>query len=85
MGSTDAFAGDPVGVAMGAGAVYETDQYVDEASDGIAAGTLLYCDNDGKLSDSNADSAPAAAAIAMQTLTTAEAAAGKMLRIKALI
>lgn len=85
MGSSDAFSGDPVGVAMGHGAVYETDQYVDEGSDGITAGTLLYCDNDGKLSDSNADSAPAAAAEAMQTLTAAEATAGKMLRIKALI
>jgi len=84
-GSSDAFMGDPVGVAMGAGAVYETDQYVDEGGDGIAAGTLLFCDDDGKLSDTNADSAPAAAAIAMQSLTVAEAAAGKMLRIKALI
>ena len=85
MGSSDAFAGDPVGVAMGPGAVYETDQYVDEGSNGITVGTLLYCDNDGKLSDTNADTAPAAAAVAMQTLTIAEAAAGKMLRIKALI
>ncbi len=84
-GSSDAFMGDPVGIAMGAGAVYETDQYVDEGGDGIAAGTLLFCDDDGKLSDTNADSAPAAAAIAMQSLTVAEAAAGKMLRIKALI
>ena len=85
MGSSDAFLGDPVGVAMGPGAVYETDQYVDEGSNGIAAGTLLYCDDDGKLSDTNADSAPAAAAIAMNSLTAAQAAAGKLLRIKALI
>jgi hypothetical protein len=85
MGSSDAFMGDPVGVAMGPGAIYETDQYVDEGADGIAVGTLLYCDDDGKLSDTNADSAPAAAAIAMQSLTIAEATAGKMLRIKALI
>jgi hypothetical protein len=85
MGSSDAFLGDPVGVAHGPGAVYETDQYVDEGSDGIAAGTLLYCDDDGKLSDTNADSAPAAAAIALQSLSAAEAAAGKMLRIKALV
>lgn len=84
-GSSDAFLGDPVAVAMGHGAIYETDQYVDEGADGIASGTLLYCDDDGKLSDTNADSAPAAAAIAMQTLTSAEATAGKMLRIKALI
>ncbi len=85
MGSSDAFKGDPVGVAMGPGAIYETDQYVDEGSDGIAVATLLYCDDDGKLSDTNADSAAAAAAIAMQALTAAEAAAGKMLRIKAFI
>ena len=85
MGSSDAYSGDPVGVAMGPGAIYETDQYVDEATDGIAIGTLLYCDNDGKLSDTNADSAAAAAAIALVALTAAEATAGKMLRIKALI
>jgi hypothetical protein len=85
MGSSDAYVGDPVAVAMGPGAVYETDQYVDEGSDGIAAGTLLYCDDDGKLSDTNADSAAAAAAVALNGLTAAEAAAGKMLRIKALI
>jgi hypothetical protein len=85
MGSSDAFLGDPVAVAMGPGAVYEIDQYVDEGADGIAAGTLLFCDDDGKLSDTNADSAPAAVAIALQGLTAAEAAAGKMLRIKALV
>jgi hypothetical protein len=85
MGSSDAFLGDPVGVAMGPGAVYETDQYVDEDSDGIPVGALLYCDDNGQLSDTNADSAAAPAALAMQALTAAEAAAGKMLRIKALI
>ncbi len=85
MGSSDAYLGDPVGVAMGVGAVYETDQYVDEGSDGITAGTLLYCDDNGQLSDTNADSAAAAAAVAMQTLTAAQTAAGVMLRIKALI
>ena len=84
MGSSDAFLGDPVGVAMGPGAVYETDQYVDNGSNGITAGTLLYLDDDGKIEDTNADSGPLVA-IAMQTLTTAEAAAGKMLRIKALL
>ena len=85
MGSSDAFMGDPVGIAHGPGAVYETDQYVDEGSDGIAAGALLHCDDDGKLSDTNADSAAAPAAMALQSLTAAEAAAGKMLRIKALV
>jgi hypothetical protein len=85
MGSSDAFKGEPVGVAMGAGAVYETDQYVDEGADGIAAGTLLYCDNDGKLSDTGADGTDILAAVAMQSLTAAEATAGKLLRIKALI
>lgn len=85
MGSTDAFLGDPVGVAMGAGAIYETDQYVDEASNGIPVGTLLYCDDDGKLSDTNADSAASAHAVALRGLTAAEAAAGKLLLIKALV
>lgn len=85
MGSSDAFIGDPVAVACGPGAVYETDQYVDEGSDGISAGTLLYPDDDGKLSDTNADSASAAAAVAMNTLTAAECSAGKMLLIKALV
>ena len=84
MGSSDAFIGDPVAVAMGVGAVYETDQYVDEASDGIAAGVLLYSDNDGKLSDADADSGVLVAQ-AMNTLTAAETAAGAMLRIKALV
>lgn len=83
LGSSDAFKGDPVGIAsLG---IYETDQYVDEASNGITAGTLLYCDNDGKLSDTNADTAPAAAAIALRSLSAAKCAAGALLLIKALI
>ena len=86
LGSTDAFPGDPVGVAAGPGAVYETDQYVDEASDGIAAGTKLYVDNDGKLSDTDADSATdGATAVALNTLTAAQCTAGDMLLIKALV
>lgn len=85
-GSSDAFPGDPVGVACGAGAIYETDQYVDEASDGIAAGVLLYPDDDGKLSDSDADSAAGGAvAVALNTLTATETAAGEMLLIQALV
>jgi len=84
MGSSDAFLGDPVGVAMGPGAVYETDQYVDNGADGIAAGTLLYCDDDGKVEDTNADSGPLVA-VAMSTLTAADVTNGKMLRIKALL
>jgi len=84
MGSSDAFSGDPVGVAMGPGAVYETDQYVDNGADGIAAGTLLYCDDDGKIEDTNADSGDLVA-IAITGLTAAEATAGKMLRFKALV
>jgi len=84
MGSSDAFSGDPVGVAMGPGAVYETDQYVDNGADGIAAGTLLYCDDDGKIEDTNADAGDLVA-IAITGLTAAEATAGKMLRFKALV
>ena len=85
IGSTHAFVGDPVGIVCGPGAVYETDQYVDEAGDGIDAGTLLYPDDNGQLSDSNADSASAAAAIAMNALTATQCAAGAMLMIKALV
>lgn len=84
LGTSVCYKGDPVAVAFGAGAVYETDQYVDNGSNGIAAGTLLYVDDDGKLEDTNADSGPLAA-IAMNTLTATEAAAGKMLRVKALL
>ena len=85
LGSSDAFVGDPVAIACGPGAVYETDQYVDEGSDGIAAGTLLYPDDEGALSDTNADSAAAAAAVAMNSLTTEQCVAGEMLMIKALV
>jgi hypothetical protein len=85
LGSSDAFVGDPVCVYSGPGALYETDQYVDEGGDGVAYGTLLYCDNDGKLSDTNADTASAASAMALNTLTAAECTAGKMLLIKALV
>lgn len=84
MGSSDAFLGDPVGIAQGRGAVYETDQYVDNGSNGIAAGTKLYCDDDGKIEDTNNDSGDLVA-IALNSLTAAEAAAGKMLRIEALV
>lgn len=85
-GSSDAFVGDPVGVACGPGAIYETDQYVDEGLDGIAYNTLLYPDDDGKLSDTDADSASGGAvAIALNTLTAAECAAGAMLLIKAYV
>lgn len=84
LGSSDAFLGDPVGIGQGHGAVYETDQYVDESSNGIAYGTILYSDNDGKLSDSDADSGTAVA-IALNSLSAAECTAGEMLLIKALI
>ncbi len=91
LGSTDVFVGDPVGVAAGPGAVYETDQYVDESGDGIAYGTYLYPDDDGKLSDDNNDSAANGStvdgrvAMALNSLTAAECTAGKMLLIKALV
>jgi len=89
MGSSDAFKGDAVAIAsLG---VWETDQYVDEASNGIAYGTLLYCDNNGKLSDTNADSvsttdnAYGPAAMALNTLTASQTAAGTRLLIKCLL
>lgn len=87
MGSSDAIIQGghvPVGVASGRGAVYEIDQYVDNGSNGIAAGTLLYCDNDGKLEDTNADSGPLVA-IALSGLTSSQVTAGAMLRILSLI
>lgn len=84
LGSSDAFKGDPVGVAHGHGAVYETDQYVDVSSDGITAGTELRVDDDGKLEDENSDSGPVVA-IAMNTLTSSDVSNGKLLLIKALI
>lgn len=89
MGSSDAFKGDAVAIAsLG---VWETDQYVDESSDGIAYGTLLYCDDDGKLSDTNADSVSTTsnsfgpAAMALNTLTASQTAAGTRLLIKCLL
>ena len=86
LGSSDAFVGDPVGIAMGHGAVYETDQYVDEGTDGIAANVLLYPDDEGKLSDTDADSSAfGAVAISLNTLSAADCTAGKMLLIKALV
>lgn len=84
MGASHAYLGDPVGVAHGPGAVYETDQYVDNGSDGIAAGIILFVDDDGKLEDTDTDSG-LSAALTLSGLTTAEAAAGKLLRIKALV
>jgi len=87
MGSSDCFVGDPVAIAAGPGAIYETDQYVDEAGDGIAYNTFLYPDDDGKLSDSDADSCygTTPVAVALNSLTAAECTAGKMLLIKALV
>lgn len=89
MGSSDAFKGDPVAIAsLG---VWETTEYVDEGSDGIAAGTLLWCDDDGKLSDTNADSVSTTdnsfgpAAMALKTLTSTQTAAGTALLIKCLL
>ncbi len=84
MGSSDAFLGDPVGIAHGNGAIYETNQYVDNGADGVTAGDTLYVDDDGKLEDTQTDAGDAVAE-AMQTLTASEMAAGKMLRIRALI
>jgi hypothetical protein len=84
-GSSDAFLGDPVGIAAGNGAVYETDQYVDTASNGIAAGTLLYPNDSGKLEDTDAASSLGPAAMALKSLTASQTAAGKLLLIKALV
>jgi hypothetical protein len=86
LGSSDAFLGDPVGVACGHGAVYETDQYHDVSNDGISAGTRLYVNNSGLLADTDEHSAAmGATAVALNTLTSTETAAGKYLLIKALV
>lgn len=84
MGSSQAKLGDPVGVAHGAGAVYETDQFDDNGTDGIVAGTVLYIDDDGLLEDTDTASG-LKAAVAMNTLTAIEIAAGKLLRIRTLL
>ena len=84
MGASHAYLGDPVGVASGAGAIYETNQYDDNGSDGIPAGTVLFIDDDGLLEDTDTASGPKAA-VAMNTLTATETAAGKLLRIRTLL
>jgi hypothetical protein len=86
LGSSDAFVGDPVGILHGRGTVFETDQYNDTGSDGIAYNTLLYPSDDGKLEDTDADSATdGAVAVALNSLTATETAAGEMLLVKSLI
>lgn len=81
-GSSDAFLGDPVGVASGG--IYETDQYTDVGTDGIAYGTKLYLSATSTLRDTDPGSG-VLCAVALQTLTAAQCTAGKMLLIKALI
>lgn len=84
LGSTSAHLGDAVGVAHGSGAVYETSQYQDVAGSGIVAGAVLFVSDAGLLADSNVDGGPKAA-IAMQSLSIADAAAGLSLRVRAIL
>jgi predicted RecA/RadA family phage recombinase len=81
-GATSVFKGDPVGVASYG--IYETTLYTDVGGNGIAAGTKLYLSATGTCRDTDPGSGYLVA-IALQTLTTAQAAAGATLLIKALI
>ena len=83
-GSSDAFLGDPVGVAAGNGAVYETDQYTDYGSNGITYGAAMYLHTDGTITDNDGGTATLCA-YTMSSLTTAQAAAGALLLIKAVL
>jgi hypothetical protein len=94
IGSADCRLGDPV-LLYQDGGTFETDLYDYSGSSGISAGTLLYArindgaDN-GKLTNdtlnvAGASGAAIAVARAQETLTDAEAVAGKRLAFKLLI
>jgi len=83
MGSSDAFKGDPVGVAAGSGAVYETDQYTANGST-ITAGAAMYLHTDGTITDNDGGSATLCA-YAMASLTAAQVTAEVPLLIKAVL
>ena len=85
--------GEPVGVAH-SGGIFETDQYADYGSNGIAAGSPLYCSvGDGLLTDGygtlndvlNDGSVPYVVAIAMGRLSSAATTASARLLIKLVI
>jgi len=85
MGSSDTFKGNPVAIAH-SGGVYDTDQYEDSGGSGISAGDKLYPNADGMLDTvSGSGSFATAIAVAMNSLTTSQISAGKMLRVKILI
>jgi hypothetical protein len=83
-GSSDAFTGDPVGVACGRGAIYETNQYTDNGSNGITAGAILYLHTDGTITDNDGGSA-IECAIALTSLTASQTSASAFLLIEALL
>lgn len=100
LGSADARLGDPVLVYVGAGGMFETDQYSYEGSSGISAGTYLYCltdtssEDDGKLVNTATPSSGAVlqeggsakpVAVVAYPLSDAEASAGELLSVRTLL
>ena len=94
MGSSDAFTGDPVGVAHEG--LYDTTQYVlDSAKSTITAGEMLYADvataklvngtNGSDGSSGVAGSGSPAIAVAQNSLSASAITAGTLLRVKLLI
>lgn len=82
LGSSDAFTGDPVGVAhLG---LYDTTFY--DTADTFTAGDALYSDDAGKVTVNAGSGALAVqVATAQNTLDSTQVAAGENLRIKLLI
>lgn len=82
LGSSDAFTGDPVGVAhLG---LYDTTFY--DTGDTFAAGDTLYADDSGRLTVSaGSGGLGVAVAVAQNSLDATAVAAGQSLRIKLLI
>lgn len=94
IGSADSRLGDPVLIYQDGG-TFETDLYDYSGSSGITAGTYLYARignsaTNGQLTNdtlnvAGSDGSATAVAVAQETLTDAEASAGKRLAFKLLI
>jgi hypothetical protein len=81
LGSSDAFTGDPVGVAhLG---IYDTTHY--DTGQTYTAGDALFAGADGVVTQTGAKVNDAQVAVAQNSLDTAAVAAGNNLRIKLLI
>ena len=83
LGSSDAFTGDPVGVAHGG--IYDTTHY--DTAETYAAGDELTVGADGEVtpSGSGQETNSTVVAIVQNTLGAAQVAAGELLRIKLVI